>query len=164
MPVRLAVTNISTGYCSRKARSACRLLLRCYAGVSDPSPCQNRIGNHLLPMAAGMHPRARRSHRNFGERRGLFDALGDDKQAAVGPNIATEPRKPVTKRVYKRYSSPQSPISVIRSRDFASTASIILRSSASSLMPNTRALSATCCATPSRAPTITPATAGRSST
>jgi hypothetical protein len=33
------------GYCSRKPRSACRRLLRCYAGVSGPSPCQNRTGN-----------------------------------------------------------------------------------------------------------------------
>jgi hypothetical protein len=66
--------------------------------------------------------------------------------------------------VYQRYSSPQSPIRVIRSRDFASTASIMLRSSASSLTPNTRALSVRCCATPSRAPTITPVTAGRSNT
>jgi hypothetical protein len=33
------------GYCSRKARSACRRLLWCYAGLSGPSPCQNRTRN-----------------------------------------------------------------------------------------------------------------------
>ena len=48
----------------------------------------------------------------------------------------------------------------MRSRDFASTASMLARSPASSATPNTRALSAICCATPSRVPTITPATAG----
>jgi hypothetical protein len=61
-----------------------------------------------------------------------------------------------------RYSSPQSPITWVRSRAFARTASIMARSPGSSLKPKTRVFSAICCATPSRAPTITPATAGRS--
>src|SRR5436190_5596455 len=52
----------------------------------------------------------------------------------------------------------------ISSRDRASTGSIAAKSSASSAMSNIRALSAMCSAMPSRAPMITPATAGRSST
>ena len=43
-------------------------------------------------------------------------------------------------------------------------ASIMLISSSSSSTSNTRALSVRCCARPSRAPTMMPATAGRSST
>jgi hypothetical protein len=92
----------------------------------------------------------------------LGRSRSDGRGCHPEPYIASF-RKPKHQVVYERYSSPQSPISVIRSRDFASTASIMLRSSASSLTPNTRALSVRCCATPSRAPTITPATAGRSS-
>jgi hypothetical protein len=62
----------------------------------------------------------------------------------------------------QRYSSPQSPISCNRLRDFASTVSIFASSSPSVSKPNTRALSSRCCATPRRVPTMTPATAGRS--
>ena len=61
---------------------------------------------------------------------------------------------------YRRYSSPQSPITCIKSRPRLVTASITCLSSASNSKSNTRALSARCSATPNRVPAITPATLG----
>lgn len=61
-----------------------------------------------------------------------------------------------------RYSSPQSPMLSKRLFDFLHTSSILLLSSLSSLKPNTRVLSSMWFDMPSRAPIITPATAGLS--
>jgi hypothetical protein len=157
----------------------------CYAVCSTSHGTSSRMGcvataslnEQSCPMSgiaqAGiLNNRAENSHRPTrpGERQMQKFKSGSQAQqydsSPVGDPSQTRMwlRKPPHLVDYERYSSPQSPISVIRSRDLASTASIMLRSSASSLTPNTRALSVRCCATPSRAPTITPATAGRSST
>lgn len=93
----------------------------------------------------------------------IFAMLSDRYQRALDfPSRRLIRIRPSMRKSGYRYSSPQSPIICIRSRDFARTRSITSRSPGSSAKPKTRVFSAICCATPRRAPTMTPATTGRS--
>jgi len=106
--------------------------------------------------------RARRAPRSTGRRacRHLFQhrAAGVVDRDKIGEGPADIDADPIH-RCY-RYSPPQSPMTRIKSRDLPRTASIAPRSSESSPISKTRALSAICWAMPSRAPTMTPATPG----
>ena len=126
--------------------------LRAPAQRPPPELCRGRRHQAAGPGAAlPRHPDPRpapagadrRTHRRHSARLGLFGRRdrGAAQKRCCRVVVAS------VEATY-RYSSPQSPITCIRSRDLASTGSIAPRSSASSAKSKTRALSAMCSATP----------------